>query len=418
MLVTADKDDLAQQSSIEGLAYASLRPSVKERLASDPTFLKNLINALKDNHAKSPTTYGGLNILHNLTMSVPKLSEDQKRMAQLQAYANASKPFMERDPLDDDQHVASRRKAVFDAGAVPVLVTQSQNCSVASIRLIVAIIFSISENKSLRGRMIQQGAIKLVLWAYSAFPQEEIKSRRIAAHALARLLISTDPELAFGNSPPPINSAIKPLVSLLSDDPTSEQRDLLQTFEALLALTNLASTNDSVRNPIIREVFPTIDEFFFQRNMLIVRATAELICNLVQSDKGVAAFADGKAASHARMRLLMALADCEDMAARRAVAGAFATMTQWDAATNWIIDKEVGGFANLLAFLVEDYEDIRYRGIVIILNLLNHSEKYGDWGINKLKKDGAYEVVKKGLMKAESKDVVALYNEVLKKLMD
>jgi hypothetical protein len=58
---------VAQQSSIEGLAYASLQGKVRERLATDKPFLKSLVKALEEAPAKSPATYGALTILVNLT---------------------------------------------------------------------------------------------------------------------------------------------------------------------------------------------------------------------------------------------------------------------------------------------------------------------------------------------------------------
>ena len=66
----------SQQQSIEGLAYASLQPIVKEKLAADKSFLKTLIKALAEAPAKSPATYGALSVLANLTVYQPALSEE------------------------------------------------------------------------------------------------------------------------------------------------------------------------------------------------------------------------------------------------------------------------------------------------------------------------------------------------------
>lgn len=66
----------SQQNSIEGLAYASLQPKVKESLASDNNFLKILLKTLGDAPTKSPLTYGALSILVNLTNYLPALSEE------------------------------------------------------------------------------------------------------------------------------------------------------------------------------------------------------------------------------------------------------------------------------------------------------------------------------------------------------
>ena len=208
------------QSSIEGLAYASLQPKVKERLASDPSFLKNLIQALRNSPAKSASTYGALTVLVNLTGYLPTLSEEQKRMTQLKAYANASQPSHGPDALNDDEHVAKRGKAVFDAGAIPVLVSHSQHGSVASLNLVVSILFALSRNAKLRGQIAQQGGVKLLLHAYPLFPDSDILARRTTAHALARILISTNPMHVFGGSNPlSLTSSIRPLLGLLDRRP-------------------------------------------------------------------------------------------------------------------------------------------------------------------------------------------------------
>ncbi|RAL67339.1 hypothetical protein DID88_008098 [Monilinia fructigena] len=313
--------DTSQQSSIEGLAYASLQPKVKEKLASDKKFLVNLVKALNEAPAKSPATYGALTILVNLTTYQPPLTEEQKKLGQLKAYANASKSTLKPDPLNDDDHVVKRCQAVFEAGVIPVLVTHSQHGSIASLTLVTSIVFSLSKTTKIRGQMAQQGAVKLLLHAYSVFPSDNMLARRTTAHALARILISTNPQHVFGGTNPlSLLSAIKPLLLLLEDDPTVEHRDLLPVFESLLALTNLASTDDSARNPIIRLAWPQFDELLLSNNKMVTRATVELICNLMLSPEGVAKFSDGT--------------DAEDFPTRRAAGGALASLTEWDTAVN------------------------------------------------------------------------------------
>jgi hypothetical protein len=409
--------DSSQQSSIEGLAYASLRPPVKEKLAADSTFLKNLITALSNAPAKSPTTYGALSILVNLTTYLPALSEEQKRLTQLKAYANASKPASNLDPLNDDEHVSKRCQAIFKAGVVPVLVTHSQHGSPASLAQVVAIIFSLSKTAQIRGQIAQQGGVKLLLHAYSTFPSESSPAQRIAAHALARILISTNPSHVFGGSTPlPLTSAIRPLLLLLADDPTVEQRDLLPVFESLLALTNLASTDDSARNPIIRLAFPQIEELLLSNNKMVTRATVELVCNLMLSPECVAKFADGsKQASH-RMHILLALADSEDLATRRAAGGALASLTEWDTAVNAILERD-RGVTILLALCQEDSEELRHRGVVCVLNVLTAPGKVGEWGITKVKAENGVEALKGCLKRSRGQEVLEITVEALKKLL-
>jgi hypothetical protein len=409
--------DSSQQSSIEGLAYASLQPAVKEKLASDKKFLVNLIKALKEAPPKSPITYGALTILVNLTVYMPPQSEEQKKLSQLKAYANATKESIKPNPLNDDEHVAKRCQAVFEAGVIPVLVTHSQHGSIASLTQVVSIVFSLSKTTKIRGQMAQQGGIKLLLHAYSVFPAENIPARRVTAHALARILISTNPQHVFGGSNPlSLVSAIRPLLMLLEDDPTVEQRDLLPVFESLLALTNLASTDDSARNPIIRLAWSQVEELLLSNNKMVVRATVELICNLMQSPEGVAKFADGGKQASQRMHIILALADAEDLATRRAAGGALASLTQWDTAVAAILERD-RGVNLLLGMCKENEEEMRHRGAVCVLNVLTAPGKTGTWGLEKIKAADGLETLKECLKKSRSQEVVEITVEALKKLL-
>lgn len=409
--------DTGQQSSIEGLAYASLQPKVKEKLASDKAFLKNLIAALSAAPAKSPTTYGALSILANLTAYMPTLTEEQKRMTQLKAYANAGKSSIKPEPLNDDEHAAARCQAVFEAGVIPVLVTHSQHGSTASLSLVVSIVFSISKTAKIRGQIAQQGGVKLLLHAYSVLPLEVMTARRTTAHALARILITTNPAHVFGGSNPlSLTQAVRPLLLLLSDDPTTEHRDLLPVFESLLALTNLASTDDTARNPIIRLAFQQIEEILLSNNKMVTRAAVELICNLMQSPECVAKFADGGKQASQRMHILLALADSEDFATRRAAGGALASLTEWDTAVNAILERD-RGLTILLALCKEDEEELRHRGVVCILNIITAPGKVGEWGVKKMKEESGTETLKECLKKSRSQEVLDITVEALKLLL-
>jgi hypothetical protein len=408
----------SEQSAIEGLAYASLQAKVKEKLASDKEFLKNLIKALAEAPAKSPATYGALSVLVNLTVYLPTLSEEQKRISQLKAYANASKAPSGPDPMNEDEHVAKRCQTVFESGVIPVLVTHSQHGSIASLTLVVSIVFSLSKTTQIRGKMAQQGAVKLLLHAYSVFPEDNVAARRTTAHALARILISTNPQHIFGGSNPlALTSAIRPLLLLLSDDPNSEQRDLLPIFESLLALTNLASTDDTARNPIIRNSFPRIEELLLSNNKMVTRATVELLCNLMQSPEGVAKFADGSKQASQRMHILLALTDSEDFATRRAAGGGLASLTEWDTAVNAILERD-RGVTLLLGMCKEDQEELRHRGVVCVLNVVSTPGKVGEWGVKRVKGDGGIDTLKECLKKSRSQEVLEITVEALKKLLE
>jgi hypothetical protein len=114
-------------------------------------------------------------------------------------------------------------------------------------------------------------------------------------------------------------------------------------FEGLLALTNLASTEGSIREQIIRIGWTKVEELLLHDNVMIQRATVELVCNLMASPTGVAKFADGSKAASNRLHILLALADAEDFATRRAAGGAVAMLTEWDKACEAVVVKVEGG---------------------------------------------------------------------------
>jgi hypothetical protein len=392
-------------SSVEGLAYATIQSKVKEELAKDKESLKRLVKALETAPPKSPLTYGALSIFVNLTRYQPVETEEQKRLKELKAYANAAGK-LQPDPLNDDAHVAERCKRVFEAGITPVLVTHSKNGSIASLSLIISIISSLSTTPSLRGHLAQQGAVRLLIAAWTALPEkEEALARRTAAQALARILISTNPALVFRQTPQ--NSAIRPLASIIAPDPTAETRDLLPTFEALLALTNLASTDNDTRATIVRAAWDDIEEQLFSSNTRVSTAAVELVCNLVQSPEEAASlFGDGTPRAENRIRVVLALADAEDEKTRSAAGGALASLTGFDAGVVRNVVAQPRGVGIVLGLCRDESEGLRHRGAVVVLNMVSHGGEVGKVAREKLVAAGAVEALTECAKKSRSAEVV------------
>lgn len=404
--------------SVEGLAYATIQPTVKEEVAKDGQLLKNLVNILAEAPPKSPTTYGALAIFQNLTRYQPTQSEEAKKMSQLKAYANAAGKQGGPHPLNDNEHVSARCKAAFDAGLVPVLVTHSRNGSIASLSIIVSIIYALSVSTAIRGQLAQQGAVNLLIAAWTALPDSEAQAKRTAAQALARILISTNPELVFGGSRArPQNSAIRPLTSIIPLDPAAESRDLLPTFEALMALTNLASTDDDTRATIIRTSWNEVEEMLLSSNDRVTKAAVELICNLVQCTDGVALYADGSPKAKQRLHILLALADAEDKGTRMAAGGALASLTGYEPVTKAILERERGTKV-ILGLCAEDEEDLRHRGVFTICNMLIQEGETGKRVCARFKEEGGVEVLKECAKKSRRSAVVEGAVHALKSLIE
>lgn len=414
-----------QQSSIEGLAYTSLQPKTKAEIVSNTALLNKLIERLKSTTTADPCTFGILTIFSNLVSYRPAQSEEQQKMSQLKDYAEAKKPG-EKDPLDDDQHVTARCKTVLEADLVPVLVAAARSHYTVTILGISAkILHALAREQKHRGKLAQQGAVKLLLQTIDRLqtptgPTSSSSSAEatihLAAHALARILISVNPHHVFSRAMPAI-SALRPLTLLLTPSTEAETRDLLPIFESLLALTNLASLDDdTVKDALLRNAWEPTQDLLLSNNTLVQRAAVELVCNLMASPAGVARYADGSAGATQRLHILLALADAEDHATRSAAGGALAMLTEWDRAAKAVLEHQ-RGVSILLDLCTDDTDEVKHRGLVCILNLISAPGDIGVKGLEKVGELNGEEEIKRGLRGCRETDVMAVGVEVLKVLV-
>lgn len=425
--VTSKLSDLALSAdnepdqAVEGLAYVSLQPKMKDKIVAQPALLARLVTALK---GRPSASFGTLTVFSNLTAYPLIQSEEAKKMSQLKAYANSSKPAPE-DPLDDEKHVTARCKTLLDQNLVPAIVACCrQTVSPAAIALAVRILLSIAKEQKHRPKMAQQGSIRLLLQIVERSSKTDKSTNeaslveRTASHALARLLISINPAHVF-TSGLPATSAVSALIPLLSTESDSEERDLLPIFEALLALTNLASMEDNAAGDlVIRSALGKIEDLLFSSNTMVQRASVELVCNLMASPNGVASFADGSSDANRRMQILLALADVEDLATRRAAGGALAMLTEWDLAMRAVLDAKDGkGVKSVLTMCKDDSEEMRHRGMVCVSNLVNGPGEIGSRSVRAIKQQNGVEALTAALKRSKTPEVLSLGIGALKQLV-
>ncbi|TKA35885.1 hypothetical protein B0A54_12332 [Friedmanniomyces endolithicus] len=436
-LVVASGDSVQSETeqAIEGLAYISLQPKAKEEIASNNALLRSLVKALKERQA---ALFGCLTVFANLTAYRSALSEEQKKLAQLKAYANSSN-VPERDPLDADKYVTARCKKLLDCDVVAALVAacsgkqQTAALSSANMMLVVGVLLALAKEQKHRAKMAQQGAVKLLLQirdrnvAIDTAKTSTVEASHIthiAAHALARLLISLNPAHLFSASAPS-SSAVSALIPLLSPSTTAgadggnEQRDLLPTFEALLALTNLASASEdtTARDLLLRDApIAAIEDLLFSSNTLVQRASAELVCNLMVSHACVAKFADGSGEAKRRLIILTALTDVQDLATRRAAGGALAALTEWDGAVTAVMDvKEGKGVKAVVRMCGDESEEVVHRGLVCLANIVGAPGEVGERSVRMVKEVGV-EAMEARLVGMKDEGMRELGEEVIRKL--
>jgi len=466
--ITASASPAAILPTLEGLSILTTKPHVKHLLITSQLFLSALLKLSPVPEARPsslPVTprgsveiderlfepvetslcYGLTTILANITQRKPILSAEDEQIAKLRAMAISSKKgaAVEEDPFDSDEAVEERVKAVIRAGIIPSLRGLARAESVLVKEALSRLCLNLVHEPAHRPIFIRDGGFRVLSMVVrdltaSATGQAKPNSTPAsggnaspdvdclsALQALAKLVITTPPHLLF---PPPhlttCVNALNPIYQLLAHPKSS----LLQTFEALMALTNLASIDPSIADRIVAahvtspvndtmwrgsgreddiKVMTRIEELLLDNNTLVRRAATELVCNIVSSKKGHAYFAgsiDDNEVSvriKSRLNVLLVLTSIDDTPTRLAAGGAVAILTESSSACSALlrIRDETSNrsvwlrIGNLLEpdspETGEDGEDIPvissaplnpdlvHRGVITILNLLEHLTSAG-----------------------------------------
>jgi hypothetical protein len=441
----------ATRSSLEGLAVISSRPAIRQRLADDSAFLKSLVNLspiprpkggslpitprasidldLEAEPADTALCYGITTILVNVTSLKAILSAEDEQAAKLRAMALSGKRdtshVAQDDPLESDEAVRERVTRVIRAGGIKALTGLVRADSQVVKAGLGKLCLNLVEDQGNRMEFIRDGGSKALstvirdLLPTSDKTQpatsNEVKVVALlpAAQALAKLVITTPPHLLF---PPPVPTtslnALTPLYHLLCDSSSS----LLQRFESLMALTNIATIEPSIATrlvqatftPIEREgdtmwratgrevnirIFNRIEECLTNDNTLVRRAATELICNLMSCEAGYLEYtATTNARTASRLRLMLILTGSDDLATRLAAGGTIATITESTEACETLLkEEERSAWSRVVSYM--EYQDEEededgnvipvisslppdeasiYRAAIILFNLLTY----------------------------------------------
>lgn len=336
----ADQSSIAD--AVEGLAYLSADPVVKEALANDSVFLQRLFSLVPRrkalNHAEfisSTLLYGILLIISNICAYRPRLTEEQAQVENLRRMANADKaPTQASDSsvLDDDANVKARIRELLGAGVLDVFAAAVPGTDSLGVKVNVGkALLSIVEEKENRGRVLQSGGAKIlsliIKTTTSDVKTSELDSAQLQPiQALAKLSITSSPVQVFGPNEGAIYDATRPF-SILLQHPSSS---LLQRFEALMALTNLSSASPEAASRIARAdgLMNKVDLLLLEEHVLVRRAAMELVCNLIAgSDEVFERYGGTEKSSKSKVQVILALSDVEDMQTRLAASGALAILT-------------------------------------------------------------------------------------------
>ncbi|KAJ1720618.1 SWI5-dependent HO expression protein 4 [Coemansia erecta] len=399
----SDANTTAIQRAAEALGYLCLKPELKQHVSQNSDLLRALFSYAQKSSIAA-LKFSATMLVRNLTQYRPVLSEEQKRVQQLQKLSSRAQQTQKKeketvsDVIADDEeskwdsaeHVSERSVAVCKAGCLAMLVSAVQPAARPSESLkdaVAEVMVSLATTQALRGLLVQQGGVRALLSILtadapkaakqtsetsksSAMPQAMRQQRdRNIAFALAKIAISVPPHLAFQDP----REIVRLLLALLAEE--SETQALLMKFEALLALTNLASAQPGsahdVRGYMANDLngMSLIEMVVLSDHVMVRRAATELVCNLVydqgvferfvkgadkcvppesaqtaevlgerepsgiveiEDDDDVDAVDDksrDEAYRSQRLHLLVALADVDDTATRSAAAGALAVLS-------------------------------------------------------------------------------------------
>jgi len=268
-LVNPSKDADLRRWACEGLSYLTLDAEIKERLIEDTPALRSMLALAQSGDMNC--VYGVVTTLVNLCNAYDK-QEVLPEMLELAKFAKQHVP--EEHELDDKDFVDKRINTLAEEGAAAALValaqTESDNCR----ELIARLLLALCEAPGHRGACVQQGASKALL---GLAHQGTDKGRQVAAHALARIAVSINPEVAFPGQR--AYETVRPLLALLAVDAPA-----LATFEALLGLTNLAGAGEGQRQRLLKEGgLARVEHCMFEQHEMIRRAAIQCFANLCMS---------------------------------------------------------------------------------------------------------------------------------------
>ncbi|KAI9217320.1 hypothetical protein BC828DRAFT_391454 [Blastocladiella britannica] len=263
---------VALDAAIESLALATLRPTTRARLVEHPR-LPALLAPLLAKPA-SPTAaaraypparaFGMAVVLRNLVARAPPMTREQRELRRLAGYArrgmakasqgergSKEEESKEDDDEDSDAVVDARVKGLVRdhklvgclVGILRHLTLQQAPISAAITAAVAAAAESCSRVPPVRGAMVQQGVVPLLL--------RIARTDADAARALARCVTSLDPRLAVPEQAATTVAAmawglVSPLDALpsppvLQSATNTQETTTRDAYEGLLALTNLST---------------------------------------------------------------------------------------------------------------------------------------------------------------------------------
>ncbi|TYZ64783.1 hypothetical protein PybrP1_011821 [[Pythium] brassicae (nom. inval.)] len=397
-----------KERGVEALSYVITTTSVKNAFVRRPRAVTSVFQvdfptakaSASDHHAhvgyRSNVYYGIGYILHHVLTSEAALKKKQMDGMEMSAeqYEELQKALKQKSALEDGdspEQVHTRVKLLLQSRDVLATLVQLLKYSTTKSQNVVemAVLSALhaAEVAEFRGSLVQSGVLQsllpLSLHALSSGSASGTKAKKpqatkplgtkisnAAGQAIAKILISTNPNLLPSSS---LLSCIRPLLDLCKGE-----TQLLQ-FEALMALTNIASVSDETKNRIMAEPqgLATLQYLQFSEHELVRRAATEAICNLLPNDEVI----EKVFMNEEKLRLWLAFASVEeeeeDFETARAAGGALAMVSQVPQ-VSWRLMKH-GGLQTFSRVIESSkHDESLHRAFFALENMLEALKSGGD----------------------------------------
>ena len=369
--------------SVEALAYLSLKASVKIMIRSNESFTEILLTMIKS-QKMTHCLYGLLVIMANLSTLPEESNGSSQSINDLKNYADLKGPGADKVGAEKESKediLLFNEKYILRTELISFLKREMHNLSPNCKQQVVRVIYNITRSKNFIPQCISQGGTTIIL-EYLANKQDIGEPIRIlGCRALTRMLIFTNPGLIFKKysalNAIPFLFELLPRSTPVDDNPlhNDEQIKLTDNYEALLALTNLASSETSDGEEVCKHIvstkvyWSTIENLMLDENVPLQRSTLELISNMMSHPLTIAAkfFNLENPQSLRNFNILVKLLQLSDVESQRAVAAIFANI----ATTIPLIAKELLTkkelIENAIQVFADQIDDIELRQRLLML---------------------------------------------------
>lgn len=301
---------IVAERAVEALCYLGASPVVKRAVVSEEGALECICGLVRRGRLRGAVLYGAAALLGSLSASSEEqlqaetlagetehedLSPEDAEMLRKAAGMGRAEPT-DADRAADEPEALRKRKLTLackgGAGALVAMLlsgTGSEKAAGAGLaaapnsRLAETAaegIFHLASEPAARAPLVSAGALPALLRATRGGSK---RAALLSSHAVARLLISTNPALVADAT---LLDCAGPLVRLIQHDYA------LQQFEGLLALTNLASAGYEYKCHVADvdkgAAFSALEELQWGRHPKVARAATECLANLIPAPKVIA----------------------------------------------------------------------------------------------------------------------------------